>query len=541
MTKQWWHDKTAYQIYPRTFADSNGDGIGDIPGIISKLDDIKRLGIDIIWISPIYQSPMADQGYDISDYRAINPMFGTMEDMDRLIAEVKKRDMYLLMDLVVNHCSDQHEWFRKAAEDPSGKYGKYFYIKEGKDGHEPNNWRAEFGGSVWTKLPGHENLYYYHTFAREQPDLNWENAQLREEIYDMVNWWLNKGIDGFRIDAIINIKKDLTFRDYPADAPDGTCTHEAMLRQVRGIGEFLGELRDRCFKPANALTIGEVYNIDESRIREFIGDNGYFSTMFCFEPFFPFYEGASFWYQRNHFDFRKWKNAIMKNQMFVQDIAYETNVLENHDQPRGATLFIPEEDYSFYSVSALAGIWMLLKGLPFLYQGQELGLRNLKFSSIDEVDDISTKDQYEEALKAGLTEKEAFDSVIYWSRDNARGMYPWEEAHRQQEEYGSVLNYYRRLIAFRTSEEYKDIFTEGDFRPEYEDQDMIFAYSRNLGGRRILIICNYSGQERRLAVSEKGEVIFVNYPQVSWQGEQLLLSPYQFVVMEITGKNTQDS
>ena len=214
MERKWWHKKVAYQIYPKSFCDSNGDGIGDLRGIISKLDYLKELGVDIIWLSPIYCSPLADQGYDISDYYNIDPRFGTMDDMDELLAEAKKRDMHILMDLVVNHCSDEHEWFKKACEDPDGKYGKYFYIKDYKDGKLPCNWRSYFGGPVWEPLPGHPDKCYLHVFHKKQPDLNWENPELREEIYTMINWWLDKGLAGFRIDAIINIKKALPFKDY---------------------------------------------------------------------------------------------------------------------------------------------------------------------------------------------------------------------------------------------------------------------------------------------------------------------------------------
>ena len=228
MEKKWWHDKVAYQIYPKSFLDTNGDGIGDLRGIINKLDYLKELGIDIVWISPVYCSPLVDQGYDISDYYNIDPRFGTMEDMDELLREAKKRDIHILMDLVVNHCSDQHEWFQKALKDPDGEYGKYFYIREGKDGNPPCNWRSYFGGSAWEPIPGTDK-YYLHLFAKEQPDLNWENPNVRREIYKMINWWLDKGLAGFRIDAIINIKKDLRFRDFPADRPDGLCSCFVML------------------------------------------------------------------------------------------------------------------------------------------------------------------------------------------------------------------------------------------------------------------------------------------------------------------------
>ncbi len=237
MKKQWWHSKVAYQIYPKSFRDSNGDGIGDIRGIISKLDYLQQLGVDIVWISPMYASPFVDQGYDISDYYSIDPLFGNMDDMEELLVEAKKRNIHILMDLVVNHCSDQHEWFKLAVADPDGPYGKYFYIMDGKpNGEPPCNWRSYFGGSVWEKLPGYDNKYYLHMFAKEQPDLNWENPEVRQEIYKMMNWWLNKGLAGFRIDAIINIKKDLSFEDYPVDGrPDGLAPLFHMFDRLTAI------------------------------------------------------------------------------------------------------------------------------------------------------------------------------------------------------------------------------------------------------------------------------------------------------------------
>ena len=274
MKKKWWHDKVAYQIYPKSFLDTNGDGIGDLRGIISKLDYLKDLGVDIIWLSPIFASPFADQGYDISDYYNIDPRFGTMEDMDELIKKAKERGMYILMDLVVNHCSDEHEWFKKACEDPNGKYGKYFYIEDVKDGKVPTNWRSYFGGSVWDKLPGHEDKYYMHVFHKKQPDLNGENEEVREEIYKMVKWWMDKGLGGFRIDAIINIKKALPLTSYEPDRDDGMCSTHVMLKHASGVGEFLTELRDRCFKPYDAFTVGEVFDAKEEELLDFISENG---------------------------------------------------------------------------------------------------------------------------------------------------------------------------------------------------------------------------------------------------------------------------
>lgn len=551
MKQDWWKKKVAYQIYPKSFQDSNGDGIGDLPGIISRLDYLKELGIDIIWISPIYQSPMVDQGYDISDYQSIDPCFGDMEDMRHLVDEVKKRDMYLLMDLVVNHCSDQHPWFQEAIRDPFGKYGNYFYIEKKSD-KIPNNWRSQFGGSVWEPLPGHKDLYYLHTFAKEQPDLNWENPDLREEIYRMVNWWLDFGIDGFRIDAIMNIKKNIAWDNYPADRPDGLVSVSKMLKETTGIGEFLGELKGRCFEPHNALTVGEVFDPTGERTEEFIGEEGYFSTMFFFDPIVPFlHDGLETRLQT--FDVKIWRDIIFRK----QKQGFFANVIENHDQPRGASLLIPEGDYSFYSVSALGSINLLLRGLPFLYQGQEIGMTNTVFSSLDDFDDTAVGDQYKEAIDFGYTPEEAFAFVSRYGRDNARTPVQWTDGEQagfttgipwqkvnpnykeinveaQEKEYGSILNFYRRLIAFRKSEQYGDLFAYGDMNAKYESEDTIFAFERSYNDQRILFLCNYSADKKKLELEEQGNVIFVNYPQTTFEGNAICLKPYEVVVLDLS-------
>lgn len=281
MKRKWWHGKVAYQIYPKSFQDTNGDGIGDLRGVIDHLDYLKSLGIDIIWLSPIYQSPFVDQGYDISDYYKIDEIFGTMEEFDELLAEAKKRDMYIIMDLVINHCSDQHEWFQKALKDPEGKYGDYFYFRKGKDGNPPSNYRSYFGGSAWEKVEG-TDYYYLHMFAKEQPDLNWNNPEVLNELYTMINWWLDKGVAGFRIDAIINIKKDLSFPDYEPDGPDGMTGIFHMVEGVDGVGELLEDLKKHTFEKYDAFTVAEVFNMKKDELEEFIGDDGHFSTMFDF-------------------------------------------------------------------------------------------------------------------------------------------------------------------------------------------------------------------------------------------------------------------
>ena len=315
MIKKWWHDKVAYQIYPKSFLDTNGDGIGDLRGIISKLDYLKKLGIDIIWLSPIYKSPFVDQGYDISDYYAIAEEFGTMEEFDELLSEAKKRDMYIIMDLVINHCSDQHEWFQKALADPDGEYADYFYFRKGRNGNPPSNLRSYFGGSCWEPVPGTDK-YYLHMFAKEQPDLNWENPLLREKLYEMINWWLEKGLAGFRIDAIINIKKDLDFPDFKPDGPDGLAGCWKMVDEVDGVGELLEDLKKHTFQKYEAFTVGEVFNMKEGELDAFIGENGHFSTIFDFSAHI-LSDGEHGWYDAPPVDFKEWRKAITDSQLRV--------------------------------------------------------------------------------------------------------------------------------------------------------------------------------------------------------------------------------
>ena len=515
----WWTGKTAYQIYPKSFCDSNGDGIGDIQGIISRLDYLQWLGVDIIWLSPIYQSPFVDQGYDISDYYQIADEFGTMEDFDRLLAEAKKRGIGVVMDLVVNHCSDRHEWFRQALADPDGKYGGYFYFVRGRNGRAPSNLRSYFGGSAWEPVPG-TDLYYLHVFAKEQPDLNWENPALRKEIYTMVNWWLDKGLAGFRIDAIMNIKKDTSFPDYPADGADGLARPAAMIHDAKGIGAFLSELKEKTFAPHKAFTVGEVFDLDESRVREFIGENGYFSTMFDFSTHLLFGGGEGGWYEERPYDFDAWRRTIIQSQLFVQQCGlYYANVIENHDEPRGASIYLPDwikasEDTWLCGTKALAAVLMLLRGIPFIYQGQELGMRNWQVQSVHDYDDLSTKDQYQTALQAGLSEQQALAVCVRHSRDNARTPFAWDasknggftagtpwlpfntgcahlNAAAERADTDSVLNWYRSLIALRRDKEFAETIAEGDFVPLYESVPNVFVYMRRTERQSIVIAANF--------------------------------------------------
>ena len=552
--KKWWQDKVAYQIYPKSFYDTNGDGIGDLPGIIEKLDYLKELGVDIVWLSPCYRSPLADQGYDISDYYDIDPRFGTMEDMDRLIAEAKKRDMYIVMDLVVHHCSDEHEWFKKACKDPDGKYGRFFYLRDKEDGKLPTNWRSYFGGSVWEDLPG-TNKQYLHVFHKKQPDLNWENPELREEVYKNINWWLDKGLGGFRIDAIINIKKALPMHDYEPDREDGLCSINKMLEEATGIGEFLGEMRDRTFKPHDAFSVGEVFNAKDEELPDFIGNNGYFSSMFDFnETIFGGSEKG--WYDCKEITPDDYKRCCFETQAKMGDFGFVSNIIENHDEPRGVSHYIPEGDCCDTSKKMLAALNFMLRGLPFIYQGQELGMENIPFKSIDEVDDISTLDEYKVALDAGLTPEAALKAVARRSRDNARTPMQWtgEEnagftagtpwlrvnsnytainVEKETIDPNSVLNFYKKLIALRKDPEYKETVVYGALEPFMEDRHNLMAYYRK-GDKTLLVVGNYQWDEQEITLpSECKKVLINNYPDMVLDGNLVKLHGYQVLVVEL--------
>lgn len=556
MKKKWWHDKVAYQIYPKSFLDTNGDGIGDLRGIISKLDYLKDLGVDIIWLSPIFASPFADQGYDISDYYNIDPRFGTMEDMDELIKKAKERGMYILMDLVVNHCSDEHEWFKKACEDPNGKYGKYFYIEDVKDGKVPTNWRSYFGGSVWDKLPGHEDKYYMHVFHKKQPDLNWENEEVREEIYKMVNWWMDKGLGGFRIDAIINIKKALPLTSYEPDRDDGMCSTHVMLKHASGVGEFLTELRDRCFKPYDAFTVGEVFDAKEEELLDFISENGYFSSMFDFSTEL-LGQSPDGWYKYRQPSAKEYINAIFNSQKRVKDIALLSNIIENHDEPRGVSHYIPKDEINDKSKKLLALINIMVKGIPFIYQGQEIGMENTVFNSIDDVDDISTLDQYSIALQAGLSKEEALNAVAKHSRDNARTPMPWNSTdnagfttgnpwlkinpsykeinvEENLKDEKSIFNFYKELIHLRKSDKYKDSLSYGSFDRVDVNDEYLMAFTRVGEVSKVLVLANFQNKEAVVDIDlEVKKILINNYDSLEVKDRTFSLKPYQALVVEV--------
>lgn len=553
MEKDWWKGKVAYQIYPKSFKDSNGDGVGDLKGITEKLDYLQDLGIDILWLSPIYKSPFIDQGYDISDYYAIDPIFGTMEDMEELIAEGKKRGISIIMDLVVNHCSSHHEWFQKALADPDGPYADYFYFIESDK--EPNNWESYFGGSVWEPVPG-TNKYYLHSFHKDQPDLNWQNPVLREEIYKMINWWLDKGIAGFRIDAIINIKKDLEWRSLPSDRDNGLVPVPESLVNAQPIEPFLQELKERTFAKYNAFTVGEVFNETDEELHFFIGKDGVFSSIFDFKQTMLGQEGKG-WFDHALPTADELKESIFQAHERADSIGVLSTIIENHDEPRGVSHYIAEGPVNDTSKKALGTIQILRKGIPFIYQGQEIGMENQVFESVEDFDDIATINGYHVAKEAGLSEEEALAAIANYSRDNARTPMQWSaepglgfsdgtawlispkpdvaiNVEDQEKDPNSILNYYRQLTALYRHPLYGNTIRFGDMIPAYRDRENIIAFERR-GDKRLLVVSNFQNRQASLELPAPIKTVVLNNTAGLFQeGDQVLeLAPYQTVVLEL--------
>jgi len=553
MEKDWWKGKVAYQIYPKSFKDSNGDGVGDLKGITEKLDYLQQLGIDILWLSPVYKSPFIDQGYDISDYYAIDPLFGSMEDMEELIAEGKKREISIIMDLVVNHCSSHHEWFQKALADPDGPYADYFYFIESDK--ELNNWESYFGGSVWEPVPG-TNKYYLHSFHKDQPDLNWQNPVLREEIYRMINWWLDKGIAGFRIDAIINIKKDLEWRSLPSDRENGLVPVPESLVNAQSIEPFLQELNERTFAKYNAFTVGEVFNETDEELHFFIGKDGVFSSIFDFKQTCLGQEGKG-WFDHTLPTADELKESIFQAHERADRIGVLSTIIENHDEPRGVSHYISEGPVNDTSKKALGTIQVLRKGIPFIYQGQEIGMENQVFESVEDFDDIATINGYHVAKEAGLSEEEALAAIANYSRDNARTPMQWSaepglgfsdgpawlispkpdysiNVEDQEKDPDSILNYYRQLTALYRHPLYGNTIRFGDMIPAYRDRENIIAFERR-GNKRLLVISNFQNRQTSLELPAPIKTLVLNNTAGLFQeGDQVLgLAPYQTIVLEL--------
>lgn len=554
MKRQWWQEEVIYQIYPKSFYDSNNDGIGDLQGITKKLDYLENLGVTMLWLCPIYQSPMDDNGYDISDYKAVAPEFGTMEDLEDLISESKKRGIKIMLDLVINHTSDEHKWFKKALSDSKSPFHDYYIFKEGTQ--VPTNWRSVFGGSVWEKVTGRDE-YYLHSFGKKQPDLNWENPELRERLYEMVNWWLDKGIAGFRIDAITFIKKDLTWKDREADGADGLSKCTKSSRNQPGIGVFLGELKERTFDRYGCVTVAEAPGVPYEGLEEFIGDSGYFSMIFDFRYADLDVASGSEWFKRIDWSVRDLRDKIMASQTALQKWGWGANFIENHDQPRAASKYLKDAQGNPEAVKTLGAMYFFLRGVPFIYQGQELGMRNFERKSIEEFDDLSSIDQYYRSMEEGYSREEALKFVNLRSRDNARTPFPWNHeqyggfsVHKpwlgMTEEYpainakdqdgteGSIFEFYKAMIRFRQKGPYRNCLIFGDIEP-VPCSEKVIAYKRYMEDEDICCWFNFSDAETAEQVP-KGyrELVWQSYGEAFVDEGILRLQPYQSVMIRKT-------
>ncbi|MGE7306469.1 glycoside hydrolase family 13 protein [Priestia megaterium] len=548
MEKKWWKEAVAYQIYPRSFMDSNGDGIGDIQGVISKLDYLSDLGIDVIWICPIYQSPNDDNGYDISDYKDIMKDFGTMEDFDELLDEVHHRGMKLIMDLVINHTSDEHPWFLESRSSKENPYRDYYIWHEGKDGKEPNNWESIFSGSAW-EFDEKTKEYYMHVFSKKQPDLNWENEKVRHELYEMVNWWLDKGIDGFRVDAISHIKKVAGFPDLPnPEKLDYVPSFEGHMNRP-GIQEHLKELKENTFAKYDIMTVGEANGVTSNSADEWVAeDGGNFNMIFQFEHMGLWDKG-----EEKPLDLIELKTILTNWQNGLEKInGWNALYLENHDQIRSVNKF-GSVAYRVESAKCLAALYFLMKGTPFIYQGQELGMTNVKFDSIDDYDDVGMINYYRIQRKKGDSHDEIMKVIWETGRDNSRTPMQWNternagfstgtpwmkvnpnyvdiNVEEQKSDKNSVLNFYKQLIKIRKQH---DVLVYGTYKLLAEEDTAIYAYTRTLEGKTAVVICNMSPKNQTFEFPSESaftnrEVLIHNHPlDTNETLEKCTLHPYE--------------
>ena len=574
LDKKWWQKEVGYQIYPRSFYDSNNDGIGDLNGITAKLDYLKELGITLIWVCPIFKSPMDDNGYDISDYYDVNPEFGTKEDLEKLIAEAEKRGIKVILDLVINHTSDEHEWFLEALKNPESKYRNYYIFKRGKNGLPPTNWRSHFGGSAWEKVEGEadENgneMYYLHLFTKKQPDLNWENPEVRKELYKMVNYWLEKGIAGFRVDAINSIKKDEDYLNLPVDGVDGLAHNVKYTLNQPGIEEFLSELAKETFKKYNCMTVAETPMLEYERYNDFIGEDGFFSMIFDFSYADLDMTKGGFYYSLREIPTIELRNAIFESQLTQQKYGWGAPFLENHDLPRSLNKFFGEKANET-NAKLLGNVFFFLRGTPFIYQGQEIGMDNFVRKDISEFDDIASKDQYQRALGEKFSTEEALYFVNKRSRDNSRTPMQWDNSKNagfsenenikswikltgsqavtnvknQLNDEKSIFAHYKKMIDLRQNGKYSDCLIYGEFIPVPLENEKIIAYVRKYGNQKLLCISNFSCQKQEVKLNDiakalgkkevtLGEILINNFDKIGKDDKKLNLEGFKSLLVEI--------
>ena len=499
-SKKWWQNSVVYQIYPRSFQDSNGDGIGDIQGIIKRLDYLQELGIDAIWLSPVCKSPQDDNGYDISDYQDIDPMFGNLDDLEQLISEAKKRNIRIIMDLVLNHSSDEHRWFTEAKKSKDNPYHDYYVWRDGEEGVYPNDMGSAFGGPAWEWVPELKQ-YYFHQFSVKQPDLNWENPKVRREIYDMILWWMDKGVGGFRLDVIDQIAKE----------PDLKITNNGPR-----LHEFIQELSRETFQKGDLITVGEAWGADIDRAKLYSKPDGSeFSMVFQFEHMMLDQEPGKEKWDFCPLPFVKLKKCLEKWQKELHGCGWNSLFWDNHDLPRIVSRWGNDREYRVEAAKMLATVLHGMEGTPYVYQGEELGMTNVRFDSIEQYQDIEIRNMYRERLEKGYAEKDIMESIYAKGRDNARTPMQWDDtenagfttgtpwlgvnpnyteinARSQLQDENSVFHYYKKLIHLRKE---NSIFVDGDFTLLLPEDENIFAYVREYEGRKLLVAANFTDKE----------------------------------------------
>jgi alpha-glucosidase len=552
MEKVWWKEAVGYQIYPRSFQDSNGDGIGDLKGIIQRLDYIKDLGIDVIWICPMYKSPNDDNGYDISDYQDIMEDFGTMEDFDALLNEVHKRDMKLIIDLVLNHTSDEHQWFIESRSSKDNPKRDWYIWRDGKDGKEPNNWESIFSGSAW-EYDEKTDQYYLHVFSTKQPDVNWENPEVREALYDTVNWWLDKGIDGFRIDAISHIKKREGFPDMPNPKNEKYVSSFDMHMNQKGIHTFLQEFKDRTYANYDVMTVGEANGVKIDEADLWVGkEQGKMDMIFQFEH-------LGLWDAETNpdLDIVELKKVLTRWQKGLEKEGWNALFIENHDKPRVVSTWGNDEEFWYQSATSMGAMYFLMQGTPFIYQGQEIGMTNVQFDSIEDYDDVAVKNMYRIKREEGVSHEDIMAVIWASSRDNSRTPMQWNNevnagftngtpwmkvnpnyteinVERQEQDEKSILNFYKKMISLKKENE---IFTYGTYDLLLEDDKQIYAYTRTLGEEQVVVITNLSKKEAvfETELSLNSENLLLANEEVAAHGDvtHISLNPYEARVYRV--------
>lgn len=551
MDRAWWKESIVYQIYPRSFMDSNGDGVGDIRGIIERLDYLKDLGADVLWISPVLESPGDDNGYDISDYYKILGEFGTMTEYELLLKEAHARGMKILMDLVVNHTSDEHPWFVESRKSVDNPYRDYYIWRPAKDGKEPNNWGSCFSGPAW-EFDEETQMYYLHLFSKKQPDLNWDNPKVRDEVFRMMNWWLDKGVDGFRMDVISLISKK---PDLPDGVP-GINGYASFNEPANGphVHEYLQEMREKVLNRADTITVGECSGVTLEEAKKYARSDGKeLNMVFQFEHMDVDADGSNKWSDKK-MDLRDLKEVMSRWQKGLEDIAWNSLFWENHDQPRSVSRFGNDGEYREASAKMLATCLHMMQGTPYVYQGEELGMTNVPFGKIEDFRDLDSINAYHELTGKGVfSEEEMLRYLRYKSRDNARTPFQWDDgenagfttgtpwimvnpnykevnAKEQLAREDSVLNYFRKLIRLR--KEY-EIIVYGTYDLLLPDSEEIYAYTRTLGDKRLLVVCNFSAGQVRYDAPEEfagGEILIQNYGDAC-VGAGMELRPYEAVAV----------